>query len=52
MKGQMRQAERVGARTTVIVGDGIKVKDMESREQRSVDGLDEVLEIVKAAASS
>jgi hypothetical protein len=25
---------------------------MESREQRSVDGLDEVLEIVKAAASS
>jgi histidyl-tRNA synthetase len=36
MKGQLKQADRIGARATVILGDGIEVKDMDSGEQRSV----------------
>jgi histidyl-tRNA synthetase len=48
MKGQMRQADRVGARTTVIVGDGIEVKDMDSGDQRTAESADEVLEMVRA----
>ncbi len=35
MKGQLKQADRIGARATVILGDGIEVKDMDSGEQRS-----------------
>jgi len=50
MKGQMRQADRAGARAAVIVGDGIEVKDMNSSEQRAVESADEVLEIVRALA--
>ena len=34
MKGQLKQADRIGARATVIVGDGIDVKDMDSGDQR------------------
>jgi histidyl-tRNA synthetase len=34
MKGQLKQANRVGARATVIVGDGIEVKDMDGGDQR------------------
>jgi histidyl-tRNA synthetase len=49
MKGQMKQADRVGARATVIVGDGIDVKDMQSGEQRPADGADGVLAMVKEA---
>jgi histidyl-tRNA synthetase len=49
MKGQMRQADRVGARTTVIVGDGMDVKDMDSGEQQPVGSADEVVDIVKGA---
>ena len=37
MKGQMKHADRVGARWTVIVEeDGFELKDMESGEQRPV----------------
>jgi histidyl-tRNA synthetase len=36
MKGQLRQADRIGARATVIVGDGVDVKDMTSGEQTQV----------------
>jgi histidyl-tRNA synthetase len=35
LKGQLKQADRIGARATVIVGgDGIPVKDMSSGDQR------------------
>ena len=34
MKGQLKQADRIGARATVILGDAIEVKDMDSGEQR------------------
>ncbi len=49
MKGQLRHADRIGARATVIVGDGIDVKDMESGDQRTAEGADGVLEMVRAA---
>jgi histidyl-tRNA synthetase len=49
MKGQLKQANRVGARATVIVGDGIDVKDMQSGEQRAAEGADGVLAMVKEA---
>ena len=34
MKGQLKQADRIGARATLILGDAIDVKDMDSGEQR------------------
>jgi histidyl-tRNA synthetase len=38
LKGQLRQADRAGARYVAIVGDdGTALKDMESGEQRTVD---------------
>jgi len=37
-KGQMKQADRSGARRTVILdADGAKLRDMESGEQRAID---------------
>jgi histidyl-tRNA synthetase len=47
MKGQLRQADRIGARATVIVGDAIEVKDMDSGDQRQASGADEVVARVK-----
>ena len=48
MKGQMKQADRVGARWTVIVEDeGFELKDMESGEQRPVATEGELLEALK-----
>ena len=52
LKGQLKQADRLGARAVVIVGDTIEVKDMESGEQREVSGADEVLALLSATASS
>jgi histidyl-tRNA synthetase len=46
MKGQLRQADRIGARATVIVGDGLDVKDMASGEQQPVPDTDEAIERV------
>jgi histidyl-tRNA synthetase len=38
MKGQMKQADRVGARRTVILDEeGARVRDMGSGEQRDLD---------------
>jgi histidyl-tRNA synthetase len=38
MKGQMRQADRLGAAHVVILeGDGVQIRDMRSGEQRQVD---------------
>jgi histidyl-tRNA synthetase len=50
MKGQLRHANRMGARATVIVSDGIDVRDMESGDQEPVQSADEVLERVRALA--
>jgi histidyl-tRNA synthetase len=47
MKGQMKQADRVGASATVILGDSIEVKDMDSGDQREAGNIDEVLELVQ-----
>jgi histidyl-tRNA synthetase len=43
MKGQLKQADRVGARVTVIFGDEIEVKDMDSGEQAPARSVDEAL---------
>jgi histidyl-tRNA synthetase len=47
MKGQLKQANRVGARATVIVGDGIDVKDMDSGDQRAADSAETAVELVR-----
>jgi histidyl-tRNA synthetase len=47
LRGQLRQADRIGARSTVIVGDGIDVKDMRSGEQRRAADADEALALVR-----
>jgi histidyl-tRNA synthetase len=43
MKGQLKQADRIGARATVIVGDQIEVKDMDSGEQQPVSDTGEAV---------
>ena len=47
MKGQLKQANRVGARVVVIMGDQIEVKDMDTGEQRAAAGPDEAIEMVE-----
>jgi histidyl-tRNA synthetase len=47
MKGQLKQADRIGARATVIVGEGIDVRDMDSGDQSSVSDADEAVERVR-----
>ncbi len=37
LKGQLKQADRLGAHYTVILGDTTEVKDMRTGEQREVD---------------
>jgi histidyl-tRNA synthetase len=51
MKGQLKQADRIGARTTVILGDAIDVKDMDSGEQRQAPDAEAAVELVKATLS-
>jgi histidyl-tRNA synthetase len=46
MKGQLKQANRAGARATVIVGDGIEVKDMDGGEQRPAGSAEEAVALV------
>jgi histidyl-tRNA synthetase len=48
LKGQMKQADRLGARWTVIIDESIELKDMQTGEQRAVASLDEVLQVVRA----
>jgi histidyl-tRNA synthetase len=48
MKGQLKQANRLGVRWVAIVGeDGIELKDMESGEQREVESEEALLEAVR-----
>ncbi|HEV3377575.1 MAG TPA: histidine--tRNA ligase [Thermoleophilaceae bacterium] len=46
LKGQLKQADRIGARTTVILGDSMDVRNMDSGEQRRAANPDEVVELV------
>jgi histidyl-tRNA synthetase len=48
MKGQFKHADRIGARATVIVGDELEVRDMDSGDQRSAADAAEVLRLVGA----
>jgi histidyl-tRNA synthetase len=52
LKGQLKQADRIGAQATVILGDAIEVKDMQSGEQRKAGDAEQVLELVREAAGS
>jgi histidyl-tRNA synthetase len=45
-KGQMKQADRVGATHVVIVGDSLEVKDMATGEQREVSSLEDAVSAV------
>jgi histidyl-tRNA synthetase len=47
MKGQLKQADRIGANATVILGDAIEVKDMETGEQRVAADADQVLDLLR-----
>jgi histidyl-tRNA synthetase len=51
LRGQLRQADRIGARSTVIVGDGIDVKDMDSGAQRRAADAEEALALVREAGA-
>jgi histidyl-tRNA synthetase len=48
VRGQFKHADRIGARATVIVGDGIEVRDMDSGDQRPAGDAAEVLRLVGA----
>ncbi len=48
LKGQLKHADRLGARWVVLVeDDGLQLKDMSSGDQRPVRGTDEITEIVR-----
>jgi len=47
LKGQLKHADRVGARAVVIVGDAIEVKDMRSGAQRTARDEDELMRLVR-----
>ena len=49
IKGQLKHADRLGARVTVIVGDRIEVKDMESGDQRPADSPEEAVRMVSGS---
>ncbi len=46
LKGQLKQADRLGARWTVILGDEIEVKDMDTGAQQRAESVDDVLGMV------
>ena len=48
LKGQLKQADRLGARWTVILGDEIEVKDMDSGAQQRAESVDDVVRMVGA----
>jgi histidyl-tRNA synthetase len=47
LKGQLKQANRVGARVTVIMGDQIEVKDMDSGDQRPAESPEQAVQMVE-----
>jgi histidyl-tRNA synthetase len=48
MKGQLKQADRVGAYATVILGDTIEVKDMSSGEQEEAPSPSDVPSLLRS----
>ena len=52
LKGQLKQADRIGAQITVILGDSVDVKDMGTGDQRQADGLEQAASMVKEAMRS
>jgi histidyl-tRNA synthetase len=51
LKGQLKHAGRIGARSVVIVGDGgLRVRDMESGDQRDASSADEAMRLVEEIA--
>jgi histidyl-tRNA synthetase len=51
LKGQLKHAGRIGARSVVIVGDGgLRVRDMESGDQRDASSGDEAMRLVEEIA--
>jgi histidyl-tRNA synthetase len=46
MKGQLRHANRIGARVVLILGDGIEVKDMDSGQQQRAVSVEDALRMV------
>ena len=48
MKGQLKQADRVGAYATVILGDTIEVKDMSSGEQQEASSPADVPSLLRS----
>jgi len=48
MKGQLKQADRVGAYATVILGDTIEVKDMSSGEQEEASSPADVPSLLRS----
>jgi len=48
LKGQLKHADRLGARWTVILGDEIEVKDMDTGAQQRAESVDDVLGMVGA----
>jgi histidyl-tRNA synthetase len=52
LKGQLKQADRIGAFATVILGDTIEVKNMETGEQREAAGEDDVVGMVEEVRRS
>jgi histidyl-tRNA synthetase len=47
LKGQLKHADRLGARSVVIVGDGeLRLRDMDSGDQRAAGDADEVLRML------
>ncbi|MEX2024403.1 MAG: ATP phosphoribosyltransferase regulatory subunit, partial [Thermoleophilaceae bacterium] len=45
LKGQLKHADRLGAKAVAIVGDGLEWKDMATGEQRSVTNVQEAVRI-------
>ena len=50
LKGQLKHADRIGARSVIIVGDDLQVKDMDSGDQREAASAEEALELAAGAA--
>jgi histidyl-tRNA synthetase len=52
MKGQLKQADRIGAYATVILGDTIEVKDMASGEQQEAPSAADVPSLLRSVHES
>ncbi len=51
LKGQLKQADRIGASHVVMVGDEVELKDMDSGHQEAVEGTEELVARVTGSRS-